>query len=363
MPGPSGKSEDLAICLLFTQVAPNSGLLTQTIVDLLSPLYVKASPHPVVIAATKALAMDHLACSSANPMHKPQALSAHVRALKTMNKTLQSSSVIESNESVEAIILSILALCLRQTWASIEYADPELLNETNACTSKASDVPKQPPMRTIMLSLMRNILLLRAREKALKRGTPGRNMVNEVMTLLDDAKSIDAMITVGAMSTVGMCRHPYRIEFSPYFSKNPSGPELMYIYGDVQGAIFWIRLRSLRLMTFGVMVRAAVFLERVERMEDPLRERLWAEEGICKLVDEICSSHAYCFDYEDGADQPKCSQRGNGAWTVTPDKTVLAWDLTCTLQMACEFNCVPFSQRGWMQQQVATYKGRFKLMQ
>ena len=47
-------------------------------------------------------------------MHKPQALSAHVRALKTMNKTLQNSSVIESNESVEAIILSILALCLRQ---------------------------------------------------------------------------------------------------------------------------------------------------------------------------------------------------------------------------------------------------------
>ena len=245
----------------------------------------------------------------------------------------------------------------------MEYADPELLNETNAYTSKASHVPREPPMRGIMLSLMRNILLLRAREKALKRGSPGQNMVNEVMNLLDDAKSIDAMITVGAMSTVGIRRHPYRIESSPYFSKNPSGPELIYIYGDVPGAVLWIRLRSLRLMTLGVMVRAAVFLEREERMEDPLHERLWAEEGICKLVDEICSSHAYCFDYEDGADQPKCSQRDNGAWMITPDKTVLAWDLTWTLQMACEFNCVPFTQRGWMQQQVATYKGRCKLLQ
>ena len=218
-------------------------------------------------------------------------------------------------------------------------------------------------MRTIMLSLMRNILLLRAREKALKRGSPGQNMVNEVMTLLDDAKSIDAMITVGAMSTFARRRHPYRIESSPYSSKNPFGPELIYIYEDVPGAVLWIRLRSFRLMILGVMVRAAVFLEREERMEDPLHERLWAEEGICKLVDEICSSRAYCFDYKDGADQPKCSQRDNGAWTVTPDKTVLAWDLTCTLQMACEFNCVPLTQREWMQQQVATYKGRFNHVQ
>ena len=120
-PGLSQSSEEVAICLLFTQVGPSSGLLTETVLALLSPLYQQVMPFPALSAATKALALNHLACSSTNPLYRPQAISALVGALKMINTALQDPLVLASSQLTEYLLLSILSLSLLQV-SRFEYS-------------------------------------------------------------------------------------------------------------------------------------------------------------------------------------------------------------------------------------------------
>lgn len=110
--GLSPTSDQVSTCLLFTQVAPNSGKLTETILDLVSPLYAKVSPRPALSTATEALAMGHLSSISGLQSHRLETISRYVTALHAIRAALQDTSTFESSESTESLLLGILSLCL-----------------------------------------------------------------------------------------------------------------------------------------------------------------------------------------------------------------------------------------------------------
>lgn len=110
--GLSPSSDQVSTCLLFTQVAPNSGKLTETILDLVSPLYSKASPCPALSTATEALALGHLSSISGLQSHRVETISRYVKALHAIRAALQDTSTYESSQSTESLLLGILSLCL-----------------------------------------------------------------------------------------------------------------------------------------------------------------------------------------------------------------------------------------------------------
>ena len=110
--GLSPSSDQVSTCLLFTQVAPNSGKLTETILDLVSPLYSKASPYPALSTATEALALGHLSSISGLQSHRVETISRYVKALHAIRAALQDTSTYESSQSTESLLLGILSLCL-----------------------------------------------------------------------------------------------------------------------------------------------------------------------------------------------------------------------------------------------------------
>lgn len=119
--GLSPTSDEVSTCLLFTQVAPNSGKLTETILDLVSPLYSRASPHPALSMATEALAMGHLSSISGLQSHRVETISRYVKALHAIRAALQDTSTYESSEPTESLLLGILSLCLLKVSCSASH--------------------------------------------------------------------------------------------------------------------------------------------------------------------------------------------------------------------------------------------------
>ena len=247
---------------------------------------------------------------------------------------------------------------------------------------------------------MRDILQLRSREKALTEAPLDDNTTAQIRQFLQDATAIDTSfeqrINSECCSNADFLRDmSYRTVTPPIISNSSSDawtPGSIFIFDSASAGVLSNRLRSLRLMVLGSLVRTAIHLETHSHPSaDPAPERLWAESRVRQLVDDTCSSHAWAFGYAtdvtamkpDGgqsSSEPDGNQlsselikggggagggggEGNNSFygTITPDCNSLAWDVIWTFQMACAFQCVPAPQREWMEGQIGGYRRRYDI--
>ena len=215
---------------------------------------------------------------------------------------------------------------------------------------------------------MRDILQLRSRERMLTEAPFDKSRRNPIQKFLEDAKAVDTTFVHRMTSTEAGFIHDlsYRVVIPPIIPPNATGPRSFFIYDDASAAVLSNRLRSLRLMVLGSLVRTATFLETHDPSHEPTPERLWAESRVQKLVDDTCSSHAFAFGYADGIDSidgrpSEIIGGAAGPGFITPDRNSLAWDVIWTLQMGAAFECVPAPQREWMEQQIGEYKRRYDI--
>lgn len=215
--------------------------------------------------------------------------------------------------------------------------------------------------------LMRQVLRLRAKENALGGSTDEASDIQNAANLMREAEDMDVLFAKQSLSDTAV--HQY--SFSPVSTPSSSpgtipSQQSVHTYSSIPSAIYWNRIRSLRLMVLGTVVRTADLIKSLDKSGDSSRELdcTYAHTHVREIVDELCSSLPFCVGSE-GALQISSS---SSSWlspkdsidltAIGPDRITLTWDLIWMFQLASTFQCVPQKQREWMRHHIHLYQTR-----
>lgn len=191
--------------------------------------------------------------------------------------------------------------------------------------------------------------------------------IEKVESLMREAEDMDALFAKQSVSdTAG---HQY--SFSPVSTPSSSPGQMpskqsVHTYSSIGSAIYWNRIRSLRLMVLGTVVRTADLIKSVDKSRDSLKgpHCNYAYAHVRQIVDELCSSLPFCVGSESSSHITSPTSSGLppkdsiDLTAIGPDRITLTWDLIWTFQLASTFQCVPHKQREWMQHHIHSYKTR-----
>ena len=230
---------------------------------------------------------------------------------------------------------------------------------------KNASLPPDPGkslQKMIIPSMMQAFLRLRSKERSLAALPIAQVDHDALHEPLKEAKHIDTTSLLQIVSDPDDFQPYVQHSISPALVPAAFAPKMIYIYGNICSACCWLRFRSLRLLVLRTMLQICGLTETLHGTNDPLPERIWAERRVLEIVDDSCSSHAYCFGYAetDEANIAEAMNKPSSLSAIPPDRIVLVWDLMDTFQLACTFTCVPLAKREWMEAHINAFRRRLE---